>query len=121
MLAPGGMLLYSTCTFSPLENEETVHYLLSKCPDMSLVPVSHPLFEPGINGEPVARLYPFNLEGEGHFVALFRKAGNSLYSNSKAPDKAVSSNAYLASFLKGSSFSLNGKNIISIKTDCNCK
>ena len=29
MLKPGGMLLYSTCTFAPLENEQSIEYLLS--------------------------------------------------------------------------------------------
>lgn len=27
LLAPGGMLLYSTCTFSPEENEQVIEYL----------------------------------------------------------------------------------------------
>ena len=30
MLRPGGMLLYSTCTFSPEENEQTIEYLLQE-------------------------------------------------------------------------------------------
>jgi len=39
LLKPGGTLVYSTCTISPYENEEMVHYLLSKYSDsMSLVP-----------------------------------------------------------------------------------
>ncbi|MBR3600218.1 MAG: RsmB/NOP family class I SAM-dependent RNA methyltransferase, partial [Lachnospiraceae bacterium] len=29
MLKPGGKILYSTCTFAPLENEKSVEYLLS--------------------------------------------------------------------------------------------
>ena len=37
MLKPGGMLLYSTCTFSPLEDEGTIEYLLSHFPELSLV------------------------------------------------------------------------------------
>ncbi len=27
MLKPGGLMLYSTCTFDPLENEGTIEYL----------------------------------------------------------------------------------------------
>ena len=34
MLRPGGMLLYSTCTFDPLENEGTVEYLLRNRPNL---------------------------------------------------------------------------------------
>lgn len=36
MLRPGGMLLYSTCTFSPMEDEETVAYVLEQYPELSL-------------------------------------------------------------------------------------
>ena len=37
MLKPGGMMLYSTCTFSPEENEGTIAYLLKECPDIHLI------------------------------------------------------------------------------------
>ena len=37
MLRPGGMLLYSTCTFSKKENEEVIAYLLESCPDMEVM------------------------------------------------------------------------------------
>ena len=29
MLKPGGMMVYSTCTFAPIENEQSIEYLLS--------------------------------------------------------------------------------------------
>ncbi|MDE7299931.1 MAG: RsmB/NOP family class I SAM-dependent RNA methyltransferase, partial [Lachnospiraceae bacterium] len=38
MLRPGGYLLYSTCTFSPEENEGTVQYVLDNFSEMELVP-----------------------------------------------------------------------------------
>ncbi len=37
MLKPGGIMLYSTCTFSPEENEGTISYLLEECPDIHVV------------------------------------------------------------------------------------
>ena len=37
MLKPGGMLLYSTCTFAPLENEQSIEYLLSLDDRLELV------------------------------------------------------------------------------------
>lgn len=37
MLKKGGMLLYSTCTFSVKENEENIAYLLQMRPDMELL------------------------------------------------------------------------------------
>ena len=39
MLKPGGMMLYSTCTFSKKEDEENVAYILEKYPSMELVPI----------------------------------------------------------------------------------
>lgn len=75
MLKPGGLLLYSTCTFSPLEDEDNISWLLGEYPELSLVPLL--LFEgaaPGIGGEPVIRLFPHNIRGEGHFIALLAKA-----------------------------------------------
>ncbi len=37
MLKPGGFLLYSTCTFSPEENEGTIAYLMEQCPQFHVV------------------------------------------------------------------------------------
>lgn len=78
MLKPGGYLLYSTCTFSPVEDEDVLHWLLEEEPQMQLIPLE--LFEgarPGINQEPVLRLFPHKIRGEGHFVALLRKQAAS--------------------------------------------
>lgn len=74
MLKPGGYLLYSTCTFSKTEDEDVVAWLLSQAEDMELVEL--PLFDGasrGMGGEPVIRLFPHKLQGEGHFIALFHK------------------------------------------------
>ncbi len=38
MLKPGGYMLYSTCTFSPEENEGTIAYLMEQCPEFHAVP-----------------------------------------------------------------------------------
>ncbi|WP_204818901.1 RsmF rRNA methyltransferase first C-terminal domain-containing protein [Paenibacillus mendelii] len=40
MLAPGGTLVYSTCTFSPEENEAQIAALLERCPELEVVPVA---------------------------------------------------------------------------------
>ncbi len=74
MLRPGGYLLYSTCTFAPVENEETIDWLLGARPDMELVEL--PLWENacrGVDGKPVIRLFPHRVRGEGHFLALLRR------------------------------------------------
>ncbi len=76
MLKPGGMLLYSTCTFAKLEDEEAVSWLLSEFPEMEQVPVTPENgIDQGFDGCSV-RLFPWKLEGEGHFIALLRKKGS---------------------------------------------
>ena len=87
MLAPGGMLLYSTCTFSPLENEKSIEYLLSLDDSLSLCDFNkfvnfdngHPEWGDTNNKElsKAARLWPHKINGEGHFVCLVKKAGES--------------------------------------------
>ncbi len=78
MLRPGGLLLYSTCTFSPLEDEGSVIELLKKVPELCLVPLD-PDLVPRSMDSPVLpgtlRLFPHRLEGEGHFLAMVRKNG----------------------------------------------
>jgi NOL1/NOP2/sun family putative RNA methylase len=82
LLAPGGVLVYSTCTFAPEENEGVVARVLKAHPELHLEEARfHPLFAPGVpewgDGNPelakTARLWPHRLEGEGHFLARFRK------------------------------------------------
>lgn len=72
LVRPGGRLVYSTCTFAPEENEETVDAFLQTHPEFSPEPVDAPWFTPV--GEGMFRLWPHRLFGEGHFVAVFRKA-----------------------------------------------
>ncbi|MGL5435413.1 MAG: RsmF rRNA methyltransferase first C-terminal domain-containing protein [Lachnospiraceae bacterium] len=74
MLAPGGYLLYSTCTFASAEDEDNINWLLEQEPSLELSAI--PLFdgaEPGADGSPVIRLFPHKIKGEGHFAALLRK------------------------------------------------
>lgn len=77
MLRPGGKLLYSTCTFSTLENEGTIEYLLKERPQMHLVPcASYEGFSSGKQGlSDCVRIFPHKMEGEGHFLALLEKEG----------------------------------------------
>lgn len=86
MLCPGGQLLYSTCTFAPKEDEEVVSYLLENRPDMVLLELpAYEGFAPGVpawgNGDPVlshcVHLFPHKMQGEGHFMASFRKEGRT--------------------------------------------
>lgn len=84
MLKPGGLLLYSTCTFSPEEDEGSLQYILEHYKEMHVVPtgITYKGFSPArpewiSNGREeiknAVRLWPHKLQGEGHFVALLQK------------------------------------------------
>ena len=78
MLRPGGRLVYSTCTLSPEENEETVRWFLQEHPDFSAQPFSLPGNYGTLDApEGMLRLYPHRVRGEGHFVACLRRAGDA--------------------------------------------
>lgn len=75
-LRPGGYMIYSTCTFNPLENERMLHYLRDR---HGAEPVAVPVeAEWGIAPEleplmPAYRFVPGLIEGEGLFVGVVRK------------------------------------------------
>lgn len=103
MLKPGGRLLYSTCTFSPEENEKQIARMLSENPDLKLLEVT-PWYDGFSRGNPVwadnnpalertVRIWPQHMDGEGHFLALMKKEGELITENVSAelkrPDKKV--------------------------------
>lgn len=71
LVRPGGRLVYSTCTFAPEEDEETVAAFLEAHPEFAPEPVEAPWFVPGENAS--YRMWPHKLLGEGHFAAVLRK------------------------------------------------
>lgn len=79
MLRPGGMMLYSTCTFAVEENEKSIENFLKSHPEFSLLPIVKEYgFVDGVNEfNQCARLYPHRLKGEGHFLALMLKGGEA--------------------------------------------
>lgn len=87
MLRPGGLLLYSTCTFAPEEDEWAISYLLENRPDMELLEIpGYEGFTPGNpswgNGDErlknCVRIFPHKMNGEGHFLAFLHKPGTAL-------------------------------------------
>ncbi len=80
LVRPGGRLVYSTCTFSPEEDEQQIEKFLQAHPDFALVaPPDQPEFDHGrpewgtTNNPEIAktiRLWPHRMTGEGHFVAV---------------------------------------------------
>ncbi len=102
MLKPGGMLLYSTCTFDPEENEGTMEYLLSQYPEFQIVEMEG--YEGFACGKPevtetkhpdfakTVRIWPHKMHGEGHYLALLKKGDHTESSDrriAKAKGKKV--------------------------------
>ena len=87
MLAPGGKLVYSTCTFDRDADEGTIEWILEKYPEMAVVPQKPEYGFEGSRGiEGCLRLFPHRLEGEGHFVALLEKRAEETDANVKASE-----------------------------------
>lgn len=84
---PGGLLVYSTCTFSPEENEGSLEKFLQTHPEFFVEQREH---YPGFDrGHPewsggrkeliyTCRLWPHQIEGEGHYFAALRKKKDGL-------------------------------------------
>lgn len=80
MLKPGGMILYSTCTFDRRENEETILSLLEQFPEFEICEMKgYEGFRPGIPKDDredlvkTVRIFPHCMKGEGHYLALLKK------------------------------------------------
>lgn len=92
-LKPGGILIYSTCTFNVHENEENVRWICDEL-GAEVMPVNKKeewnivgsLLE-GWN-EPVSRFIPGTARGEGLFIAVIRKGSDDLV-NGKPDMKAL--------------------------------
>lgn len=72
MLKPGGLIIYSTCTFSHEEDEDNVLYVTEKYKDMKLLHME--------------KLYPHESFGDGQFFAYMKKDG-AITINSMFPSK----------------------------------
>jgi NOL1/NOP2/sun family putative RNA methylase len=108
LLKPGGTMLYSTCTFSELENEGSIDHFLQKHPDFHLADI--PWYEGFCPGKPelvgsafplekCVRLFPHKIDGEGHFLALLQRDGEKTPNALEGKRKAVKLPAELEEFL----------------------
>ena len=93
-LKPGGLLIYSTCTFNTLENEENVRWICSELGAEVLPVDTDPSWH--ITGNllpdahfPVYRFLPHRTQGEGLFLAVLRKHDDDSFDfDDFAPRKA---------------------------------
>lgn len=89
-VAPGGYLLYATCTFSVEENEGSVKAFLEEYPEFTLQELPARLqavSSPGVDMPNARRFYPHKAAGEGQFVALLKRSDEGVRRESPAfPD-----------------------------------
>jgi NOL1/NOP2/sun family putative RNA methylase len=85
LLKKEGIMLYSTCTYHPAENERAVDFLLNQR-DAEVVPLGEvPGVEPGISQwrkekfdvrvQGTGRFYPHRIDSVGFFMAKIRRRG----------------------------------------------
>lgn len=75
-LRPGGLLIYSTCTFNPAENEENVTWFIQQTGAESLaveLPEGSPVVPVRTGGAMGYGFHPGRVKGEGFFIAAIRK------------------------------------------------
>ncbi len=121
MLKPKGKLLYSTCTFSPEENEGVIDFLLKTNPDMELLPIEK---KQGFScGRPdlikegreelkrCIRLYPHNIKGEGHFAALLQKKEGKVPKKDNPPFHCIQRFPMMDAFFRGLSWKIDTSRI----------
>ena len=72
-LKPGGILIYSTCTFNHFENDDTVEWIAKEL-GADVIPL--PPFPPAVNTKYGYALLPGLVPGEGQYVAALKKHGS---------------------------------------------
>jgi len=91
-LAPGGLMVYSTCTFNRQEDEDMLSYLIE---ELGAEPVALPelpeLITPSpLSSYPCYRMMPHRLRGEGLFMAVVRKPDAEIGSARSKPTRSKS-------------------------------
>ena len=78
-LRPGGLLIYSTCTYNREENEDIVHFLCERfgATPLDASPSEAWHIRPSLDADlPAYRFMPHYTRGEGLFMAVLRKPGH---------------------------------------------
>ena len=75
-LKPGGVLIYSTCTFNREENEDNVNWI-AECLGADILPVQYDAAWGITEGFPGYHFYPHKTKGEGFYLCALRKHPDS--------------------------------------------
>lgn len=78
-LKPGGTLVYSTCTLTPLENQQVCDYLLEQfpgCVEAESLANLFPNAEQATTEEGYLHVWPQTFDSEGFFIAKFKKVAS---------------------------------------------
>ena len=83
-LKPGGFLVYSTCTYNQVENEDNLKWLAKQYDIGSVNIIVNPdwnIDSPKVNNQNTFRFYPHKTNSEGLFVKVVQKLEESDYKN----------------------------------------
>lgn len=135
-LKNNGILVYSTCTFSPEENEQIIEQFLLENPDFSLVEIDNKYFSRGLvkntktNFKDIVktvRIFPHKTNGEGHFVAKLQKNSDTEEFSTKLQKSSINKKSlqlwksfeskFLKTPIKGT-FLQFGENIYNVPDNC---
>ena len=114
-LLPGGILIYSTCTFNTKENEENIRFFID---ELQAIPVAIPTIpEWSITGsllkgfeEPVYRFIPGISRGEGLFMCVLKKKGEPKTNDCRSLRKMIHENTHLLFCSDSISYKNDGDN-----------
>ncbi len=78
-LKPGGILVYSTCTYNREENEENIQWICENF-DAEKQDVRIPENSGIVTSDAGYRFYPHRVKGEGFFISVIKKSEESTFS-----------------------------------------
>jgi 16S rRNA C967 or C1407 C5-methylase (RsmB/RsmF family) len=85
LVAPDGLLLYSTCTYNTEENDSNAAWIDSRA-DFAYQPLSLPADWHIAERQPGYQCYPHQVRGEGFYLACFRRTrAVTTFPSQKAP------------------------------------
>lgn len=112
-LKPGGILIYSTCTFNAHEDEENAAWIAQELgADFIQIPVEEEWNITGslVDSNPVYRFLPGKTQGEGLFMCVLRKHGSHSYEEPRKDIKILKELHLLHHGIKADT--VKGKNVI---------